>query len=142
MGVEYSAQKNIGIVLTSVVKDSPMFVAGLRASDTVTHVAGVYVDQQSDFMTQFNQLKAGDECMIKAMRRGDPLSFRVIIGAKGYSEKQILAIRRASTTDGSQLVGIQKVEKAKRKLAKMKKALGIKFQATPTDQGLIIGGLD
>lgn len=122
-GIDYKQKKGRGMKIKGIVKGGPMYIAGVRMDDILTHMDNVFVDTKIGFVDKCSEYKPGDECMIKIKRAESVLTLRVIVGASGFNQKQILAVKRMSSimVGGSLLPQEVKVEKAKKKTWKNEK---------------------
>lgn len=68
-----------GALVREVVKDSPAFVAGLKAQDIITTVDGKSVQGIADVIVNVRTHKVGDEVKVVVLRGGKPQTFVVTL---------------------------------------------------------------
>jgi hypothetical protein len=67
-------QEDSGIVIKSVMDDSPAEEAGLEDGDRIVGVAGNAIEEMDDFISAIRELEPGDNLKITVLRGGDKLN--------------------------------------------------------------------
>lgn len=74
--------KGEGAVIAAVIRGGPAYVAGLRAGDVIVSVNGQSINNSSDALSVTAKLKPESAYPITAIRDGETLDFRVMIGKR------------------------------------------------------------
>ncbi len=77
----FGLEQTDGVVIASVVKDSPAAAAGLARGDVIRAVNGVAVATTQDVVTEVQKAKAGDVVTLDITRKGTALSVPVTAGS-------------------------------------------------------------
>ncbi len=72
--------ENSGIVIKSVMDDSPAKEAGLEGGDLIVGVAGNDVEDMDDLVSAIRELEPGDSLKITVLRGGDRLNLTATLG--------------------------------------------------------------
>jgi hypothetical protein len=82
LGVEL-ANKDDGLAVTAVLKDSPAAEAGLKTGDRITHCEGKEVKKDSDLAKQLASVAAGDSVKLTVVRDKESRDVTITAG-KGF----------------------------------------------------------
>lgn len=69
-----------GVMVNSVIKQTPAEMAGLRVGDVITHLDGQVVEDAQHFMQLVWQARAGATIKLDIVRRGQPMQISVRLG--------------------------------------------------------------
>ena len=78
-GIRLPENVESGIIVTSVVKDSPAQKAGMEAGDIVTELNGTKVGSMAEFKYELYKYKPGDKIKIKINRDGSEKELEVTL---------------------------------------------------------------
>jgi S1-C subfamily serine protease len=73
----YNLAVDFGVLIVSVIENSPAYYADLREGDIIVQVDGERVLNMSDLLTILWKRKVGEEALIKVIRGERENSFRV-----------------------------------------------------------------
>jgi serine protease Do len=118
----FNLSKTEGVLITSVVKNSPAEKAGLQTGDIILELNGKPVKSRDTFRNQISMMDPGSEAKLKIVRKGKTITLSVKLGSVGEE----------STTPAvvSQKLGIE-VENLS---AELSRQLGY----ASTDEGVVI----
>lgn len=71
-----------GVLVSDVVGDSPADEAGLRRGDVITHFDGETVRSARSLTRKVGRADAGDEIVVRYLRKGDPREATVTLGER------------------------------------------------------------
>lgn len=144
LGMECTPVPRKGLMIESAEEGKPIYHAGIRAGDMITHVQGMFCDSKENFFSIYRKMSPGDDLMLKITRDDVSMTLRVVVGAAGYSTEQIMKIRSISVTEHvSTKSQLEKIESARKKLKLMKVSMGMMIKANPHEmKGLEVDDVD
>lgn len=105
----------IGLVLTTakgfttgchvdkITKDSAADSAGLQPGDIITQADGTVTKTQKDATAILRKLKPGDRVPLIVERKGRLIEISLIIGAVGYSLKEVIRLCKLANEDAEEV---------------------------------------
>lgn len=82
------AKDHLGAVIADIVYGSPADLAGLRASDIITHINGVKVKGANDVRNRVGAIRVGTRVNIQILRKGTSSIITAVIGKNKTSLNQ------------------------------------------------------
>lgn len=99
-----------GVLVASVVKDSPASIAGIKPGDVITSMDGVVLDEFKDLSKRVAGTKADSSSVFHIQREGTGRDVKIIIGSMPVDEAQLAQVENESVSDtaalGIQLAGL------------------------------------
>lgn len=140
LGIKSRGEQYVGIITMEVHKGRPAEVGGLKAGDIITHLNDVFVDDHSKFTKIYTRHKPGDTILATVVRGWNrkTTTIRMIVGAQGFTQRQIEIIKRSTITHGVELEGVTKLEHAKKVYNLMERTIGIHVRSDPQRRGVSI----
>lgn len=92
-----SSENDQGLIVESVVNDSPAEKAGLKAGDIITHLDGEKLTASADITSMLAKRSAGDVVTLTVIRDGETLKIKVKLGVR-----QQAALPEKETSSDSQ----------------------------------------
>ncbi|MGH7844620.1 MAG: M20/M25/M40 family metallo-hydrolase [Candidatus Binatia bacterium] len=71
-----------GVRLAGIQEGSPAQIAGLKEGDVIVQLAGTKVENLEDLAVALRSRKPGDQVDIVVLRRGNPLTFKAVLGRR------------------------------------------------------------
>lgn len=102
-------------LLSSTIRDTPLYKAGLDIDDMITSVAGQAVSKVTDLSTVLDQHKPGDTIQLAYLHRGEPKTTSVVLAenpaiAVQLYEKSSLSLTPAMQTFRDNWLGAKPVK--------------------------------
>lgn len=101
-------EQELGVVLTSVVEDSPAAKAGLRAGDVIKEFDGKTIESYRDLVDEIRKRKPGDKVKIRILRDGEDKQIEATLG--GRDEEEWGSVHEISWQDNTNKGGVYRSE--------------------------------
>lgn len=140
LGIKSRGEQYVGIITMEVHKGKPADIGGLKAGDIITHLNDVFVDDHAKFTKIYTRHRPGDTILATVVRGWNKKSMpiRMVVGAQGYTQRQIEIIKRSTITHGVELEGVTKIEHAKKVYNLMERTIGVHVRSDPQRRGVSI----
>ena len=89
LAVDVGAPNTNGAVISSMMRDSESYEAGLRPGDVIVEFNRQRVDDPSQFFRLVADAKVGSSATVKALRNGRPMDFKLPIVSSSASQMRL-----------------------------------------------------
>jgi len=97
----FGAKDHLGAVIAKVVYGSPADLAGLKASDIITHINGIKVKGANDVRNRVGAIRVGTRVNIQILRKGASTVITAVIGKHKTSRNHNNLLPRQSSHSSS-----------------------------------------
>jgi len=84
------AKDHLGAVVAEVIYGSPAELAGVRASDIITHINGIKVKGANDVRNKVGAIRVGTRVNIQILRKGNSTVVTAVIGKNKTSRSNVV----------------------------------------------------